>query len=214
MKHSSDNDSLAYSHLNLMCNPFGEIDREQRKTLVIADTSAARSFLAEKKRVIQILGPVGCGKTSFMLALLNYFPESKYQRTSEGYDISFAPNTPLFLDEFDLLSFHQRRKLRKLHANVVICTHHDFSREFKKSDYAVMTVEPRKNISITKLEKIVSLRVERARRSRGPVPVIDKALLHKLLVSHNYNIRSIENALYDMIQNMKEVKHVQMRYSD
>ena len=57
-----------------------------------------------------------------------------------------------------------------------------------------------------RLGRIVRRRIEWARRSEGPVPKLDDALLHALVERHGDDIRGIEGQLYNLFQRLQDLR--------
>ena len=75
---------LPFAHLNLRRNPFGEVAREERPALVVADLEPLLAEIADPGRAVQIIGDSGRGKTSLLLALGARLPDACYVRVDPG----------------------------------------------------------------------------------------------------------------------------------
>jgi hypothetical protein len=69
---------LAYSHLNLRRNPFGEVEFEDIASLAITQVEQYVERLRQPKYAVQFLGEQGRGKTTHLYALRDYFPQAPY----------------------------------------------------------------------------------------------------------------------------------------
>ena len=50
-----------YARLNLKFNPFGELTREQRRQVAVAELTNVLDWLSEPRRAVQFVGPCGHG---------------------------------------------------------------------------------------------------------------------------------------------------------
>jgi hypothetical protein len=187
---------LAYEHLNLRFNPFGELHPRERARVAVIPP-----LCMDEGEVLQVLGAAGRGKTTHLVAWHHATPSSAYEYVPEGSDRIRTKPLPafFFLDEAQRLN---RRQLARLFANVprlVVATHDDLSRFSRRP---VRSLELR-GIEPWKLARIVSLRIEAARRNPGPLPTLSDASLSKLLLQFGDDLRAMEGYLYDRFQNLE-----------
>ncbi len=71
--------SLAFAHLNLRFNPFGELDPAERARVAVLPPLEVRSG-----EVVQVMGEAGRGKTTHLLAWHAATPASGYEYVPEG----------------------------------------------------------------------------------------------------------------------------------
>jgi hypothetical protein len=201
--------TIPFAHLNLRRNPFGERTPEERAALAVVDTGPWEARLAEPRGVVQFVGESGRGKTTRMLALRRRFPAAPFLRIFEEASFNLPVAPMLFVDEVQYLP---RRHLRALFAGpavLVLGSHVDFTAELRAAGRPVETVHLR-GLSEDLLAAIVTARIEDARRSPGPVPVVGSATLRALIAAHGDDVRAIENRLYDAVQEMEAPGHVQV----
>lgn len=187
---------LAYEHLNLRFNPFGELPPSER-----ARVAVIRPLRMDGGEVLQVLGAAGRGKTTHLIAWHHATPGSVYEYVPEGSDRVRTEPLPafFFLDEAQRLN---RRQLARLFANVprlVVATHDDLSRFTRRP---VRSIELH-GIEPQKLARILSLRIEAARRNPGPLPTLTHASLSKLLLQFGDDLRAMESYLYDRFQSLE-----------
>lgn len=199
---------LPFAHLNLTRNPFGELPLEARGSLAVVDIEPFVSRLQTPGFVLQVLGEAGRGKTSHLLALHRQFPSAPYLHYPEGGPRPSVPDAPLvFLDETQRFSRRERSALFRRASSFVIATHEDHTREFNRADLQHETLHLR-GVTSSHLKAIFTRRIEAARRSPGPVPTLDDALIHKLICSFGDDIRASENYLYEVFQALETPRPV------
>lgn len=210
MKPSSGRLGLPYAHLNLRYNPFGDLDRKQIAKLAVADVAGFVRKLKQPGFAVQFIGDKGRGKTTHLLAIHRCFPNAPYIHINEGERPEIPEGHPLFIDEIQRLSRFRRNRIFHRPVSFVLGTHIDYSEELTKAGMAVETVRPENSAREFRLFSIFGRRIERARRSPGPVPRIRPPEIRKLMKRFGNDIRGMENYLYDVFQSLKEVRDVQM----
>ena len=200
-----------YSHLNLCRNPFGEATTKERITLAVADTDEMRLAFQQPKTAIQLIGKRGRGKTSHLLALKRELlahddRDACYVRLRDQFWI--PPSKYLLLDEGELLFRRPFWRLRRV-TSLAISTHRDWSRALQALGFSVRTIQ----IGIsnpTRLKQVFEKRLEWSRKNSGPLPVITTKTTGRLIERFGDDIRAMEAALYDSIQAMGELGHVEV----
>jgi hypothetical protein len=190
---------LAFSHLNLRVNPFGEASAEDRARLALVDCAELA-----KGEIVQFLGESGRGKTTHLMALASRHPGAVYEKLDEGQDswVSAVPRSaPFLLDEAQRARPESLRALLATARTVALGTHADLS---------PLTTRPMRTIRVggvgtEKLGGIVARRIEWARRGPGEVPSVSTSAVRALLLRHGDDVRAIIGELYDVFQNLSEV---------
>lgn len=195
--------ALAYEHLNLRFNPFGELDPDLR-----ARVAVLQPIELQPGDVVQVLGAAGRGKSTHLLAWHHATPSSAYEYIPEGSDGLRTQPLPscFFVDEAQRLS---RRELARLFQSVprlALATHDDLSRHTRRP---VRTMVLR-GLDAPRLARILSARIEAARRASGPVPTVSDQALSNLLLRFGDDLRSMENYLYDVFQALEGPCDVQV----
>jgi hypothetical protein len=198
----------AYAHLNLLRNPFGELTAEERAALAIADIAPWVDFLAVPRSALQFLGESGTGKTTRLLALQQVRPGSAVQRIVPQEAFHAQPDSPMLLDEFQLLPSSQRKRIYRTGLPLALATHVDYRRELESSGYRVQTVCPHEALTPDLVAAICERRIEAARRGPGPLPGVRGDTVTVLLQKFGADVRAIENELYGRFQSLLEVEHV------
>lgn len=191
----------AYSHLNLMCNPFGEIPLEERAELAVADVDRLMRNVGKTGFALQLIGESGSGKTSHLLAICARFPEATYVSVPMDGKITIPEDPLLIVDEVQHLSKSTRHKLfTRYELSLVLGTHQDFSEELGEADFTVHNYRPADESSIDRIGEIFDRRLEWARRDSGPIPRIPRSTLKDLMRVAGKDIRKMEGILYRAVQ--------------
>lgn len=205
---------LAFAHLNLRRNPFGELTADERRDLALVDLSDVESFLAVSitaplQPAVQILGEKGFGKTTHLLALQKVFPESSYTwipaERSVPVDVS---GTPVLIDEAQRLTWRQRRRLWKQRVPLILATHRNFVRSLRRAGRSVYTFSAARHTNPERICRMANSRIEMVRRTSAPVPAISPAFAARLSLQYGADIRAICQSLYDTFQNLRSVEDV------
>lgn len=201
----------AYARLNLMCNPFGEVPTGERAALVVADLDELTRHVGRTGFALQVIGDSGRGKTSCLLAVAAQFPQARYVRVDLDNRVRI-PRAPLIIvDELQHLAGVKRRRLFANRAqSLVIGTHDDFSGQLRAAGFEVRTHRPARELAAERLEEIFRRRIEWARRGPGPVPVVLRDTVERLICVAGDNIRAMEGMLYDAIQCAREAGYVEL----
>ncbi len=201
---------LAYTHLNLRWNPFGEANREDTAKLAIVEVGQYVERLKQPGFALQFIGEPGRGKTTHLLALREHFLQAPYFHFAENAPIPPIPTAPLlFLDETQRLPASLRKEIFSRQDSFVVATHKDHWREFAKAGLRYESVNIG-GLSISRLKLIIERRIEWARRGPGPVPTVSLPEMAKLIKIYGDNLEAIFARLYDEFQALKEVNDVKL----
>jgi len=200
---------LAFSHLNLKFNPFGELDTEQRKLLAVVDIEKIQNSLYNPGVAIQFLADHGRGKTTHLLSLHKLYPEAKYIKIYSGDKPVFESHEIHFIDSIENISKRQRSVLYKKSSSIACTTHTDLGRELNRAGYEVVSIMVSVNDENI-LKKVFNNRIEYSRRGKGDIPVIDLALINKLKKLYGDDIRSMEHHLYEKFQILERIDDVKV----
>jgi hypothetical protein len=203
---------LAFAHLNLLRNPFGELTEEERAAVAVVEIDPEVEWLRTTRRTLQIIGDSGRGKTTHLIAFRARFPDVPLVRIRPG-ERARVPGeaTPLLIiDEVQLLSPRARRRLWGRNASFVVGTHKDLEPELRRAGVDVRTLRPAEHMTAGRLTRLLTLRIEAARRGPGPVPGIGIEVAPELLNRFGSDVRAAEDLLYDRFQTLAEVTDVQV----
>ncbi len=200
--------TLPFAHLNLRCNPFGELAPADRAELAVVDVEPLVDRLRRPDFAVQFIGEKGYGKTTHMLALLRHFQGAAYVHIGEGERPELPLSNPLFVDEMQRVPFVRRWRTFRRPAALVLGTHRDLRVELKAAGREVVTVRPAEALDCQRLLRILNRRIAWARRDAGSVPRVTAETARDLLVRHGADIRAMEAELYDRFQELNDVRDV------
>jgi hypothetical protein len=202
---------LAFAHLNLRRNPFGELTDTERAALAVVEIDAEVDWLRTPRRALQIIGDSGRGKTTHLLAFAARFPGSPLVRVRDGDPPSIPDEAnPLLIDEVQFLPPRLRRRLWTRPTSFVLGTHHELGEELARAEVEVRTLRPAEHLTAERLHRALASRVEAARRAPGPIPTIGERLVIELRSRFGSDLRKAEHFLYDRFQTLPEVTDVQV----
>jgi len=195
--------TLAYEHLNLRFNPFGELDEDLR-----ARVSVVEPIEVELGEVVQVLGAAGRGKSTHLLTWHHATPSSAYEYIPEGSDRVRTDPIPafFFLDEAQRLRPRDRSRLFARVPRLVLASHVDLSRYAHRPVRTIVL----QGLDERRLARILSRRIEAARRGTGPLPTISCEALSGLLRRFGDDLRAMESYLYDVFQMLEGPCDVQV----
>lgn len=205
--------SISFSHLNLRRNPFGDFSADEQTQLASVNLDSALEHLRSRSHIhspaLQIIGEKGYGKTTHLLSLATHFPEAVYVHIPEGeYAAIPAEGNPLLVDEAQRLTLWQRFQIFRSSRMLVLGTHHDFRQHLKWAGRSVLTLEAARHTTPKLIEKILNDRIRSVRRSSDSIPVVTQATAEKLFVMFGHDLRSLQNHLYEVFQNLGSVQDV------
>jgi len=204
---------LAFAHLNLRRNPFGELNAQERGQLAIVEISDITAFLNQPSTnlapAVQIVGEKGYGKTTHLLALQNCYPLCTYTWMPEGEHVTVNTNgDPVFVDEAQRLSRKQQVSLWRENKRLVLGTHDDFSDSLRSAGRPVLTIEARRHTSPAQVHAIMNERIRIFRRSLEPVPEFSLSVAEQLCERYGSDVRAMLGCLYEHFQSMKDFEDV------
>jgi hypothetical protein len=202
---------LPFVHLNLRCNPFGELTPAQRARMAIVESDSYLSFLKQKRAALVFVGHRGRGKTTHLLALQSHFPKAPYVYLPEDGPRPKVPfkEPVLFLDESQRLSWWSRARLFSGPGTLIIGTHCDEEKALRRARRPVQVI-PITGLNRARLRSIVDRRINWSRRSRNPVPSFSEADLNILIEHFGDNLRAIEFYLYEVFQGLIDNGPIQL----
>lgn len=202
---------LPFAHINLRFNPFGELALDERGRLAVVDVVPYVRRLREPKFAVQFIGDKGRGKTTHLLAIRDYYPQAAYIHIGEDEPIPVMTlSNPLFIDEIQRVPPATRRKVFARDVSLVIGTHEDVTVELAAQGFEVVTVTVAADLTPDRLQKMLTRRIEWARRGSGKLPTVDLKAACQLTQLYQDDIRAIEAHLYERFQEMEKVGDVQV----
>ena len=200
---------LAFSHLNLRFNPFGELNPEQRKQIAAVDIESLKNALNENGVAIQFLADHGRGKTTHLLSLHQHYPEARYLKLYLGDKPDFFHQKIHFIDSIENITKKQRRDLYKKSGSIACTTHTDLSQELSRAGFKVISKTVSLN-DVKTLQMIFKKRIEYSRRGAGDVPTVDVCFVNELVKIFGDDIRAMEHHLYEKFQALERIDDVKM----
>lgn len=200
--------ALPYAGLNLRRNPFSALPPDERTSVAVVEVEPLADLLHERidagsrlpPLAVQLVGPPGCGKTTWLRALRERFPDAPTVAWSAVRGWPPVPPGPLlFVDDAHLLPWRLRRRLRARRV-LALATHRDLGGALRRRGYETRTVDVPSLATGGRLRRIVDRRIAHVRRAEGPVPDIPDADLEALLRRHGPDLRAVLDTLYDRIQ--------------
>lgn len=202
--------ALPYAGLNLRRNPFSALPPDERASVAVVEVEPLAGLLQARldagprlpPLAVQLVGPPGCGKSTWLRALRGRCPEAPTVAWSAERGWPPMPAGPLlFVDDAHLLPWRLRARLRDRRA-LVLATHRDLEKMLRRRGYDVRTLDVPSLATGPRLRRIVDRRIEHARRAPGPVPHIPDGDLEALLRRHGPDLRAVLDTLYDRIQGL------------
>lgn len=194
---------LAFAHLNLRYNPFGELSPDERARLAVVPALELAA-----REVVQVIGDAGRGKSTHLLAWHSRIDGALYEYVPEGHDCLATGALPetFFVDEAQRLRSEQLDRLFHYVPRLVLGTHDDLSRRTRRH----VTTLVLRGMDSERLDKILRRRIEAARRTTGPIPRIRRETLVELVLTYGDDVRAIEGHLYDVFQRLEGPSDVEV----
>lgn len=215
-----------YHLLGLWRNPFGELTRAERCELAVVNVDRYVEFLCDESRpILQFVGGCGFGKTTRLLAIRRalarrlgqdvpyvYFPETTWWGRTKDPRLAWpalprrGPLHPIVVDELQRCRRQQMNSILKSQGPILVGSHVDYSGRWIRAGFDLWSenVEHLREIPI--LQKALNRRIEASRSSEAELvseyrcPTLCESAVQLLAKKHQFNLRSIENCLYDEIQ--------------
>jgi len=205
---------LPYARLNLYRNPFGELAPEERAELASLDTAPWVELLRQRRTAVQFIGGCGRGKTTRMLRLRRELPESRYVYLPEdGPCPVIAEGDPIMIDEAQRLPRRARKSVFAAGNALVLATHRDLRRILVRYGYRCRTFRIGPDNSPDLIREVMNRRIEASRLHDGPTLTLSHTEAVKLSQRFGTDLRSMENYLYERLQQQLE-NNGQVRFVD
>ncbi|MEO1171706.1 MAG: hypothetical protein AAFX94_06600 [Myxococcota bacterium] len=156
---------------------------------------------------LEILADAGHGKSSHLLALARVHPDARYIYVPEGESrIDTTPVPLLLLDEAQRVRSRLLRRLVAAGTTLVMGTHEPMAPRLRTTVRRWSLPE----LTLDRLRAIVERRIDYARAAEGSCLQISDDTLLSLIAQFQGNIRAIEDALYDRVQDALEEQRVEL----
>jgi hypothetical protein len=190
-----------FHRYHLFRNPFGELTREERADLAVADIGPWLNLLTNHSSVVQFVGECGRGKTTHLLALSKQLPTARFIYIPEkGPSPSLPDFRPLIVDEAQRLSHRKRNQLARVGGPLVLGSHCDYTHELQRYGLVVHTVFVAERVTPSAIYTILNHRIEASRHQLGQVPSISMQFAVRLFERFGTDMRGIEHYLYSQFQ--------------
>ena len=190
-----------FHRYHLFRNPFGELTREERADLAVADISPWLVHLTNPSSVVQFVGECGRGKSTHLLALAKQLSAARFiYIPEEGPSPSLPDFRPLIVDEVQRLSNWQRNRLARAGGPLVLGSHCDHTIQFQRYGLTVHTVLVAERVTPSTICAILNRRIEASRHQPGQVPSISMQFAVRLFERFGTDMRGIEHYLYRQFQ--------------
>ena len=190
-----------FHRYHLFRNPFGELTREERADLAVADIGPWLAHLANRSSVVQFVGECGRGKSTHLLALAKQLPTARFIYIPEKGPSPTLPDIrPLMVDEAQRLSNRQRNHLARTGGPLVLGSHCDHTHLFQRHGLQVHTVFVAELVTPPAICTILNHRIEASRHQLGQVPSISMQFAVRLFEQFGSDMRGIEHYLYSQFQ--------------
>ena len=206
MAISSPTIQRSFVELNLRANPFGERDRAERAELAIVELGDLPDQLRQPHTAVQFMGQHGRGKSTHLIALHGYFPQSPYVQLHRGDALPALGPGIHFIDSIEMLGRSQRRQALRNASSLALTTHKDLRKDLQKCGFHVITRHITQR-SPQHLFRIFSRRLNAARYKPGPIPNLTLEQIMQLQAIHGDDIRAMEFDLYLYFQHLKDEDH-------
>ncbi len=208
-----------HHQLGFRRNPFGAlVDEEWAAIAVLPD--AIEELLPAAFTHLQLLGAKGCGKTTSLLKLADYFSETdqhlriQYEYLAEGerrMHSDTAVSDLFFLDEAQRLNRRARRQLltsiasRADQFRLVFSSHKDLSPHFARKGISLHTIHLEKTVTLAQYKKMLRHRLEYFALPDKKGITIAPDAVQFLYDTFFPNFRAAEYFLYDVWQRQTAV---------
>ncbi|MCP5096726.1 MAG: ATP-binding protein [Chloroflexi bacterium] len=205
--------TLGYSQ-----NPFGALTEEMWAAIAVLPQNVAQ-VLADETVHAQLLGPMGCGKTTTLQKAVHMFRESNhhvaYEYIAEGENkfVSSLSTVDLFvLDEAQRLNWWMRRRWLNCVANgrlrTIFSSHKDLSRAFRRRGLPLKTIEVHQLITLAHYESILHQRLAYFTLPNQPAAMLTEDAVRFLYISFGPDLREAEYFLYEVWQGLDKVEMI------
>lgn len=196
-------------HLGLRCNPFRALTDDEWATLALLPPDLEFDVAAPTH--LQVLGPMGAGKTTTLLALVwqlraadrrvayEYLPpgESRFRSNTRELDV-------LVLDEAQRLRRGERRRLLSSPPPcLVLGSHEDWTPLFRRVGLPLGTLRLERH-GIERRRALVERRLAFFALPDAPAIPIGDAVLERLERCFGPNLRAADHLMYEVFQQLQQ----------
>lgn len=199
-----------FHRLGFRSNPFRSLTDDEWSAIAILPQTVLDA-LRDGVWHLQLLGPMGVGKSTTLLGLAQHLgaigQHVEYEYLAHGQQ-RFVTNTPaldvLLLDEAQRLSWRERKRLLNLikrHAlRVVFSSHEDLTTLFARSGVSLSTVELAQ-ASLEQRTEMIQRRLEFFALDT-PLVTVAPSAVEWLVAHYGPNQRACDALLYEVFQHL------------
>lgn len=202
---------FSHHRLGLRCNPFGALTAaEWAESGFLPDR--VKTAVWETNSHLQLLGPMGCGKTATLHRLHHLLhptvSNSQYEYIPEGqrrFNTPLTVDLQLFLlDEAQRLSWRSRREwlrwLQTAGARCFFSAHDDLAAQFAAKGLPIVSIFLPELIDLAYYQAWIAGRLEAFRLPQRPFVSMDEEAVQLLYQTFGVNLREAEYFLYELFQ--------------
>lgn len=193
-------------------NPFGALTAEEWAAVAVLPPQAAQA-LATGFAHLQLLGPMGVGKSTALLAVQEVFRQAGRRTTVEylplgkrRFDTETAVLDVFLLDEAQRLSWRQRRRLVSGVGNgrlqIVLSSHEDLTRVFAQKGLVLTSVDLAGEMTVDWITAVLDRRLSYFALPDQPRAILSDAAVYYLYQRFGNNLRQMEYFLYEVWQRL------------
>lgn len=212
-----------FPHIGYRRNPFGALTDAEWADIAVLPP-AIECILADGFDHLQLLGPMGIGKSTTLLALQAEFHRRSaeivddsekivYEYLPEGqrYFVTDTSELHVFLlDEAQRLNWWQRRKLLKAASRVqlIISSHEDLTLLFAKKRLSLTSVDLTGGMDEGWITAVLHKRLSYFAIPHHPHATLTPAAITYLIETFGQNLRQMEYFLYEVWQQLEDTEPV------
>jgi hypothetical protein len=198
-------------------NPFGALERDEWTAVAVLPLSLS-DVLTDDGRHLQILGPMGSGKTTTMLKLVERFEQAGrrviYEYLPEGeraYKTETAVLDIFCLDEVQRLTRWERRRLlsaAKAGLRLILSSHEDLTPLFQRWERPLLSVNLEETLTAHLYGRMLTRRLEYFALPNSAHTTLSTDAVEWVYEAFYPNMRDAEYFLYEVWQRETAVREV------
>jgi hypothetical protein len=207
-----------YHHiLGFRRNPFGALDQSEWAAIAVLPPTLAGRPMSDFRH-LQLLGPMGSGKTTTMHKLMEQFTQNgqriKYEYLPPGERV-FKTDTAVlgtfFLDEAQRLTRRERRRLLSaavLGLRLVFSSHEDLTSLFHRWQQPLLSINLEEALTVDLYSQMLDRRLDYFALPDRPHTTLAADAVRWLYQTFYPNMRDAEYFLYEVWQKETAVREI------